>query len=53
LDAPLGIIFDSAGSLYVANANNATIEKYAPDGTDLGPFCSTRGGPHFMAIYPQ
>jgi len=49
--APQGMIFDDAGNLYVANNNTATIEKYAPDGTDLGAFTSTRGGPHFLAIY--
>ena len=32
LNAPHGLAFDEDGNLYVANAQNATIEKYTPDG---------------------
>ena len=35
-----GLAFDSAGNLYVSNVDSNTIEKFAPDGTDLGVFAS-------------
>jgi sugar lactone lactonase YvrE len=46
-----GLAFDSDGNLYVSNASarHSTIEKFAPDGTDLGVFA--RAGlniPHGM-----
>jgi DNA-binding beta-propeller fold protein YncE len=44
------MIFDAAGNLYVANSGNNTIEKFAPDGTDLGVFVNTGLGPHFLAL---
>ena len=33
LDFPNGLAFDSAGNLYVANTDNSTIMKFAPNGT--------------------
>ena len=36
----LGLAFDLAGNLYVSNVDSDTIEKFAPDGTDLGVFAS-------------
>jgi DNA-binding beta-propeller fold protein YncE len=36
-----GLAFDRAGNLYVSNVYSDTIEKFAPDGTDLGVFAST------------
>jgi sugar lactone lactonase YvrE len=36
-----GLAFDSAGNLYVSNVDSNTIEKFAPNGTDLGVFAST------------
>jgi DNA-binding beta-propeller fold protein YncE len=36
-----GLAFDRAGNLYVSNVDSDTIEKFAPDGTDLGVFAST------------
>jgi sugar lactone lactonase YvrE len=33
LHSPRGLTFDAAGNLYVANTNNATINKITPDGT--------------------
>ena len=37
----VGLAFDIAGNLYVSNMDSNTIEKFAPDGTDLGVFAST------------
>jgi sugar lactone lactonase YvrE len=46
---PFGLAFDSAGNLYVSNIDGNTIEKFAPDGTDLGVFASTGlSQPHGM-----
>jgi streptogramin lyase len=50
-----GLAFDSDGNLYVSNASarHSTIEKFAPDGTDLGLFA--RAGlniPHGMIFDP-
>ena len=40
VNGPNGLALDSSGNLYVStNANS--IEKFAPDGTDLGVFAST------------
>ena len=36
-----GLAFDRAGNLYVSSVYSDTIEKFAPDGTDLGVFAST------------
>jgi sugar lactone lactonase YvrE len=38
---PFGLAFDQAGNLYVSNVDSDTIEKFAPDGTDLGVFADT------------
>jgi sugar lactone lactonase YvrE len=35
-----GLAFDRDGNLYVSNVHSNTIEKFAPDGTDLGVFAS-------------
>jgi len=35
-----GLAMDSAGNLYVSNFDTSTIEKFSPDGTDLGLFAS-------------
>jgi sugar lactone lactonase YvrE len=45
-----GLAFDSAGNLYVSNYNSSTIEKFAPDGTNLGVFAGPLGVnlPHGM-----
>jgi sugar lactone lactonase YvrE len=40
VNGPYGVALDSGGNLYVSTNNN-TIEKFAPDGTDLGVFAST------------
>jgi DNA-binding beta-propeller fold protein YncE len=40
VNGPYGVALDSSGNLYVSTNNN-TIEKFAPDGTDLGVFAST------------
>jgi sugar lactone lactonase YvrE len=37
----VGLAFDLAGNLYVSNMDSDTIEKFAPDGTDLGVFANT------------
>ena len=37
---PFGLAFDREGNLYVTNVYSDTIEKFAPDGTDLGVFAS-------------
>ncbi len=36
-----GLALDSAGNLYVSNYVSSTIEKFSPDGTDLGLFASS------------
>jgi hypothetical protein len=38
-----GLAIDSDGNIYVSNAsaNHSTIEKFAPDGTDLGVFAAS------------
>jgi DNA-binding beta-propeller fold protein YncE len=41
LQTPFGLAFDQGGNLYVSNVDSDTIEKFAPDGTDLGVFAST------------
>jgi len=33
-------VIDAAGNFYVSNNGANTVEKFAPDGTDLGLFCS-------------
>ncbi|MEO6969795.1 MAG: NHL repeat-containing protein, partial [Chthoniobacterales bacterium] len=40
VNGPNGVALDSIGNLYVTTNNN-TIEKFAPNGTDLGVFAST------------
>ncbi len=37
----VGLAFDLAGNLYVSNMDSDTIEKFAPDGTNLGVFAGT------------
>src|SRR5450432_631650 len=39
VNGPNGLALDAAGNLYVSTNSN-TIEKFAPDGTDLGVFAS-------------
>jgi sugar lactone lactonase YvrE len=34
----LGLVFDSSGNLYAANFGGNTVEKFDPDGIDLGTF---------------
>ena len=36
-----GIAFDAAGNVYVSNNEGNRVEKFAPDGMDLGVFCSS------------
>lgn len=36
-----GIALDAAGNVYVSNNGDNRVEKFAPDGTDLGVFCSS------------
>ena len=40
VNGPNGLALDSSGNLYVTTNSN-TIEKFAPNGTDLGVFAST------------
>lgn len=40
VNGPFGVALDSSANLYVTTNSN-TIEKFAPDGTDLGVFAST------------
>jgi sugar lactone lactonase YvrE len=40
VNGPNGLALDSSGNLYVTTNNN-TIEKFSPNGTDLGVFAST------------
>ena len=40
LNEPVGMTFDSAGNLYVANFAGNSIEKFSPTGTDLGIFAN-------------
>jgi len=40
LQTPYGIVLDKAGNFYVSNNSGNFVEKFAPDGTDLGVFCS-------------
>jgi streptogramin lyase len=35
-----GIAIDSAGNVYVSNFKGNSVSKFAPDGTNLGVFCS-------------
>lgn len=37
---PNGVALDSQGNLYVANDNNNTVGRFAPNGTYLGVFAS-------------
>lgn len=44
-----GLAIDRAGNIYVSNYNSNTIEKFSPDGTDLGVFASAGvHSPHGM-----
>ena len=36
-----GLAMDRSGNLYVSNFYSSTIEKFSPDGVDLGQFAST------------
>ena len=46
-----GLALDHAGNLYVSNFNSSTIEKFAPNGTDLGVFASAGlNSPHGMTF---
>lgn len=47
----VGLAFDVAGNLYVSNMDSNTIEKFAPDGTDLGLFASTGLNEPFGLIF--
>ena len=38
---PSWIALTEGGNLYVSNVDSDTIEKFAPDGTDLGVFADT------------
>lgn len=44
-----GLAFDRDGNLYVSNFDTSVIEKFAADGTDLGPF-ATSGVDHPLGI---
>lgn len=46
----MGLAFDSKGNLYVANNGGSTIEKFAPDGTDLGVFANNVSRPTGLAF---
>ena len=39
----VGLAFDVSGNLYVSNYNSSTIEKFCPDGVDLGVFAGSPG----------
>jgi DNA-binding beta-propeller fold protein YncE len=47
----VGLAFDVAGNLYVSNMDSNTIEKFSPDGTDLGVFASTGLNKPFGLIF--
>ena len=47
---PWGLALDSAGNLLACNYVTATIQKFAPDGADLGIVAYTGSNPHFVAI---
>ena len=42
-DTAYGLAFDSAGNLYVSNFSSSTIEKFSPEGVDLGVFAGSPG----------
>jgi sugar lactone lactonase YvrE len=42
-DTAYGLAFDSAGNLYVSNYDSSTIEKFSPNGADLGLFAGSPG----------
>ncbi|HEX4665118.1 MAG TPA: NHL repeat-containing protein [Chthoniobacterales bacterium] len=41
LMTPYGVAFDASGNLYVSVNGSNEVRHYAPDGTDLGVFCSS------------
>jgi len=41
LQTPYGVAVDAAGNIYVSNNRGNTVERFLPDGTDLGVFCSS------------
>jgi DNA-binding beta-propeller fold protein YncE len=41
LSSPEGLAIDGMGNVYVANFDSNTIEKFSPNGIDLGVFAST------------
>jgi large repetitive protein len=41
MSSPEGLAIDSMGNVYVANYDSNTIEKFSPNGIDLGVFAST------------
>jgi DNA-binding beta-propeller fold protein YncE len=41
LNNPLGLAFDTAGNLYVANELSNAVRRFSPTGVDLGDFAST------------
>ena len=45
-----GLAFDQCGNLYVSSQTGSFIEKFAPDGTDLGTFASGLASPLGMGI---
>ncbi len=48
-DLAYGLALDRAGNLYVSNFNSSTIEKFSPNGVDLGLFASAGvNKPHGM-----
>jgi hypothetical protein len=51
LHRAFGLALDVAGNLYVSNVDRDTIEKFVPDGTDLGVFAYTYPKPHFMTMF--
>lgn len=53
LSGPNGMAFDRSGNMYVANYNSnsgTTVEKLAPDGTDMGIFASGLVAPSALAL---
>lgn len=52
LSSPVGMAYDAAGSLYVANWSVGTILRFAPDGT-RSVFASGLSGPSGLAIGPS
>ena len=53
MNDPVGIAFDSAGNLFVANFGGSTVREFSATGTDLGNYATGLSSPFGLAFRPE